>query len=332
MSTEVSSDSALGNQGSQDFASMVSVGGSQGPSTAGKSPVPGGATGPSGVPTKTAAQIDAEQGVVDGTLTTPETGAQPGQVTNPLQAGQGGDGTTTPPAAQTNSDVIKATVDAMIAAQNAARQQQAPAQQQAEKTLSPQEFDAKYKVARANQELVTTILGQDPVKAASALNTYGQNLVQQAVLMALDLTDANVSKVRSEFAPHISSWQNHQQQIQAQQAEDRFFKGHPDLNAERDLVMELKDAYIAKVQSGQVRFNNEQEAFSTVANAARNILTKIRGGAAAPGGGQGGQGNVPAAPSTGSRQMSAAASAGRTGTGRAAVKTDGEQVFGDSWK
>lgn len=349
-----STDSTLGVQGTQDFASMVSTAGAAGPSQGGKSAVPGGSTGASGLPTKSLAQIEAEQAGQGGQQADPgqqTSTAQPSQAGNQVQAGQGtGDGQqqqgTQGQAApvQSQADIIKATADAIVNAQNdAARRQQANRSAEPARPLTADEFNAKYKVARAQPELVSTILGGDPVKAAAALNAYGQDLVQQAVLMTLDLAKADVDKVRGEFQPHIQSWQQYQQQVQAQQAESRFFTAHADLATEKDLVLELKDAFIAKVQAGQIRFENEQQAFQTVANAARNILQRIRGtgtnGNAGTNGGGTGGGTGQTTNGTGQtggtppgRQMSAATSAGRTGTGQATVKTDGEHVFGTDWR
>lgn len=90
--------------------------------------------------------------------------------------------------------------------------------------------------------------------------------------------------------------------------------------------MEMKDAFLAKVQSGQVRFENEQQAFQAVANATQSILQRVGGGRGQTQTGQGTQQQQ----QTSTRQMAAASSAGRTATGQTtATKKDVvEEVFG----
>jgi hypothetical protein len=304
---------SMGSQGSQDFDSMITT--PQGGSTPPPSQDGGGHPGEN-----LGAQNDAAGKLPQKSLT-PDAGQAPD--------GQGGQTapSATPPAAQSQADIIRATAEAVAAAhvrgqQSQQHQPQGPAPKA---DLSPQEFQQKYNVTRANEELVSTILGQDPRKAAAALDQYGQNLVKQAILMTMELNEANLGKFREEVNPHLQSWQTYQRQQEAVAAEGRFFKAAPDLAGEKDLVMELKDAYLAKVQAGQIRFANEQEAFNAVANAARTILKRVN-----PAWGQGQSGGQQA-PTTGQqpgRRMSVASTTGRSGTGQAAAKSDVDMVFG----
>lgn len=299
----------LGNQGSQDFEAMTSGNNQSQQQSSQNSGVPAGE--------QLSAQNDAS-GAKPTKALPQETSA--GQTPSPS-------GNQQPTVQQSQADIIRATADAVAQAHIRA-QQELTAQQRAAAPapeLSPEEFNKKFSVTRANEELVTTILGQDPKKAALALDQYGQNLVKQAILMTLELSEAKLGKFREEVTPHVTAWQKHLQEQQTIAAEQRFFQSAPDLQAEKDLVMELKDAFIAKVQAGQVSFKNEQEAFAAVANAARTILKRVN-----PQWGANGAANnsAPAAGQSQGRRMSAASSAGRSGTSQAAAKSDVDLVFG----
>jgi len=304
METNNNPDSSIGNQGSQDFNSLVggSDGGQRGQShTEQKAPV------------------------------TPADYAPAAQVQEPAMQDNQQPATTTPAAPtavpqQSQADIIKATAEAIVNAQRAAQPQQPQAAPRTNQDLSPEEFNRKFGVTRANEQLVQTILGSDPKAAAAALDTYGQNLVKQAVLMALEVADASVAKVKGEFEPHINSWQQYHQTVREKALEQEFFTAHPDLANERELVKEMTDAMMAKKAAGQLQINNKQEAFSAVATATRHILTKY--GWNGKGGGQQAPATGQATP-TGGRQMSAASSAGRSGSGTATAKTDVDAVFGE---
>lgn len=329
------SDSVLGNQGASDFASLTTMSGANGaqsgggaganvqspPNNQGRNDQQTGT-----LPSKTAAEVqdgttaqgDAGQGGDTGQTQTPTPGQQQQQ---------------TPPAQQQNqqqstADIIKATAEALVAAQGGRQgQQQNPPQEQ---QLTPEQFNQKYGVVQVTEQHMAAILGQDAKHAAATLNGIIQAAVKQAALMTLDVADARIGKVKSEFEPHISSWQKHQNEIKEQKAEQEFFKAYPDLAVERELVMEMKDAVLAKVNAGQLRFNSPQEAFNAVATATRNILKRMSPGGTGTQSGQqqGGQGGGQQTPSPATRQMSGASSSGRSGTGQAAVKSDVESVFG----
>ena len=292
---------SVGDQGSQDFASMIG------------NPTPTPTT-----PTQTA--------VPSQNASTPASPAPTQEFVIDTTKGDAPVQTQTAPVVpqQSHADIIKATADAIVNAQQRATQTQQQAQApRTNADLSPQEFNNKFKVVQVTEKHVADLLNQDPKVAAASLNSLLQGTVQQAVLMALEIADANVAKVKSDFEPDINSWRSYENERRQKAAEDRFFKTHADLANERELVMELKDAFIARVRAGQVSFKDETEAFSAVAAAARNILTRVRGGA---------QGGQSANPATGQqangRQMSAASSAGRSGTGAATAKSDVDLIFG----
>lgn len=298
--------SSLGNQGSQEFDSLIS----------GNDPVAGQQQGTTPPATgENVAQTSDAGGTIPKKALKPDEG-QAAPVTPPAAQ---------PSPQQTQADIIRATAEAVAQAHMRGRTEAQPAAQPTQAELSPEEFTRKYNVTRANEDLIATILSADPKKASAALDQYGQNLVKQAILMTMELQDANLSKLRSDVDPHIKSWQSYQQERAAQAAEQRFFTSAPDLSQERDLVMELKDAFIAKVQAGQVRFENEQQAFQAVANAARTILKRVN-----PQWGQGTPAAGQPAPTTGqpARRMSVASSTGRSGTNAATAKSDVDLVFG----
>jgi len=287
MPNDTTSDAGFGAQGTQDFGAAVGA----------PAPTPETGTPP-----------NVQDGGTGGSHDTPS--GQTAPVTQPAAAPQ-----------QSQADIIKATVDATTNALMRQQQAQAPAAADA-KELSTEEFNRKFGVVQVTPDHITALLDQDPKKGAATLNGLIQNTVRQAVLMALEVADGKISDVSSKFEPHINTWQSYHREVQAKAAEERFFKAHPALASERELVMEMKDAFIAKVQAGQIRFSSEQEAFSAVANAVNSILTKVRGGA------NGGQAAQTQTGQTQHRQMSAASSAGRTGTGQAAAKNVVDEIFG----
>lgn len=334
-------DSALGSQGNQDFSALVS--GAPNPT-----PTPAPAPTPSTTPA-VSSNGGGNRGVVPGVpdITPPTPTSRPagpggeapapGAVPSADNTAPGAPGVPGPgaqpaaPGAQPNqNDVVGAAVEAAI---RATREQQAPAQVPQPNRLSDQEFNAKYRVVSVTPAHMTAILDQDPAKAAASMNQLIQGAVTQALLMSADIAAAEAAKVRDEFSPHINSWQSHQKTIREKEAEVQFYTAYPQLNEERALVNEIKDAYIARVRSGQVTFKSPQEAFAAVATTATNMLIKF--GKLSPqgqplAGGQGSNGSTTPSPGQPpARQMSAASSAGRTGTGQpAAAQTTVDAVFG----
>lgn len=310
--------SDIGGQGQQDFTSLL--GGGQSPTNNGQAVQQ---TAPK-VPTKPLEQAQGEGVEPEGQQT---------QETTPAAA----PATSQAPAVQqqpSHADIIRETANAVLAAQQSKAQvNQTPKslQDKSVDELSPEEFAQRFQVARAQPALVEAILSGDPTKSVAALDTYGQNLVRQAVTMALEIANAHVAQVRNEFSPHIQSWQTYQQTQREQKLRQEFFTEHPDLVGEEALVDEVKDAMLARLQAGQIKpFASTQDAKQAVAETVRRLLkrTGTNGTAPANGAAAAGQQAQSTGRQTSSRQMSAASSAGRSGTGQAAAKSDVEAIFG----
>lgn len=301
----------LADQGSSSFDSALDAASATPPAT--QAPTTSSPTTPQGENGQTQVSPAAQQPAAQPTKQTPPT--------EPAANGK---------PAPSHAEIIQATADAVLRARDAQAPKAPPAPKSvAEKPvgeLTPQEFAERFGVTRANDALIQQIQGADPKAAAAALDTYGQNLVRQAVLMTMEVAEAKIKALEQSVRPHTDSWQAHQKQVREQQLETDFFKSHPDLQNERDLVMEMKDAMIARVNSGQVKFNNAQEAFDAVAAAARKILSRT-----APGLTNGNPGPAAVAQQASpppSRQMSAASSAGRAGSGQANPKSVVDDIFG----
>lgn len=313
-SSSPSGDGILADQGASDFSNITNAAG-------GGAGTPATPT-PQGPATNTPAQ---QTGAPAGDQT------QQGGVT-PQQPAAAPVTLTPVPGTPDYNAIIKSTVDATA---QAFRQQAPTPVPAAPVEITPQDFDRKYGIVRPTEQMLTAILGQDPKQGVVALDSLFQANLTASLRMANDLVEAKLAELNGRYEPHLKSWQQQQQQQQNAAAENAFFQKNPDLVAERDLVMEMKDAFLAKVAAGQVRFNTTDEAFSAVANATRNLLTKVRGNSGAgqtqtgqqQAGNGGGGGSQTPAPS--GRQMSAASSAGRTGTGQAtASKSVVDEVFG----
>lgn len=329
-------DGLLGNQGASDFGNLI---GGTAPSTQTQSPpnqqsnnpaVSSNGGGSRGVPlveppkplVKPLAESTGVEPPQNGAVlaqdgTTP-TGVTPGLV--PAQ--------TPAQNQQLSPDIVSAAIEAGI---RASREQSRQTEQvpQGPAKLSDAEFAQKYNIPTVTPAHITAILDQDPIKASYALNAIIQQTLTAAVRMSADMAAAEAGRVREEFNPHITSWQSHQKTIREKEAETQFYTAYPELNDEKALVNEIKDAFIARIRSGQISFKTPQEAFQAVATSARNLLTRF-GKLPAPG--ANGSSGAPQTQATGQqqpRQMSAALSAGRTGTGQPATpKGAVEEVFG----
>lgn len=268
------------------------------------------------------------------TPTPPPAGAQPTQDQGVPAGQQPPAGTTPPPTPQpTHAEIIRATAEAVTNAHNANAQRPQGQQQPVSVAnkpvaeLSSQEFAERFGVTRANDALIQQIQGADPKLAAAALDTYGQNLVRQAVLMTMEVAEAKIKALEAQVTPATQSWQAYHKEVREKQMKDDFYKQYPDLANEHDLVMEMKDAVLARVNAGQVRFNSPQEAFNAVATATRRILARTQAPGTAPAAGAP-AGAAATPPPPPSRTMSAASTAGRAGSGQSAAKTAVDDVFG----
>ena len=310
----------LSNQGANEFTEMI---GKQPGDTSQAQGAQGSGQG-GGTPQKTAAQAD-------------KTGQQQqGQGDQGQQ--QGGDGTGVTKTAATatlTKEELASIVDSAVRGGTqaaAAAASSSPQVRQDAKELTPAEFNAKYGIVTITPEHMQALLDTDPKKAAVVLNNLLQAQLRAGVLMSKDLFEAELQKMRGEFEPHLRSWQTQQAKIADQEAEESFFKSFPDLKDERELVMEMKDAVLARINSGQHNFGKPgtpefgQKAFQAVAEASRKLVARMNkqtSGATKQQSSSQGQG---------SRQMTAASAAGRSGTGQTAGTSDEAKIFGEDWK
>lgn len=231
----------------------------------------------------------------------------------------------------TNDEVMSRIVDQMATkiVNPLVQQQQAIAQQQTQQHApaeTPEQFNQRYGIQTYTAEHVTALLGQDPAKAAQVLNSLQQNTISAALRMANDIVEARLDAERKEYAPHISAWKEYQAQRANERAEADFYKSYPQLANEKDLVNEMKDAVIAKIQAGQLKFPDQTSAFKAVAAACERILARGRPAGSTPSGGATSQPQQ--TPQSQGRQMAAVSTAGTSGTGKAATPSDVEAVFG----
>jgi hypothetical protein len=192
--------------------------------------------------------------------------------------------------------------------------------------MSPQEFDAKYGIIRPTEAMVNQLFNTDPRQAVAVLDHLFQANLTAALRMSNDIMEAKLNQLQEQYRPITQSFQEQQKAAQNQASENRFFTAYPALANEKGLVMEMKDAFIAKVQAGQIRFNTEAEAFAAVANATQTILNRIRPGGAPAAGTQPGVANR-----SNGRQMVTASGTGRQGSGTSTAnkpKDIVDEVFG----
>jgi hypothetical protein len=191
--------------------------------------------------------------------------------------------------------------------------------------MSPQEFDAKYGIIRPTEAMVNQLFNTNPQQAVAVLDQLFQSNLTASLRMANDIIEAKLNQLQEQYRPIVSSYQEQRQLAQNQASEGRFFAAYPNLTNEKGLVMEMKDAFIAKVQAGQIKFTNEAEAFAAVANATQSILNRLRPGGA-PAATQPGVANR-----SNGRQMVTASGTGRQGSGTSTAnkpKDIVEEVFG----
>lgn len=216
------------------------------------------------------------------------------------------------------ADVVKAT----LAGSRPAEQRAAPAK------ISDEDFNKKFGVLNVTDSHIQQLLDADPKKAAAALNTMFQGLNRQSLLMAQELFESRMKEMQDKFTPHVESWTRYQREQNEAKVEQQFYTDHPALADEKDLVAEIRDAMVLRVQSGQLKFSSQTEANKAVADAAMKIVTRMQkpqGDAA--GDGTRAQTASTAKPNVG-RQMASASSAGRAGTGKAPQLSVAEEIFG----
>lgn len=296
----------LEQQGGDDFASLLS-GGSESKSTTTES------TQDLAKPAGTISKPAGKEGEKTGTVASPE-------------------GTTPAAPAATQSGLDPKLIEDIVAASTrgvqkaTAESASATAQQKKDaRQMSPEEFNAKYQIRSATVDDIKALLDQDPQKAVSALNELLVANTRTAVLMANDVFQAQLKQTRGEFEPHVKAWTAYQAQQKEQAMVTSFYTKYPDLTNEKELVQEMIDSLRAKRDSGAVSFSSEDQVFEAVAAASRKLLARMNTQAAGAGGKTASSTNTGQASS---RQMASASTAGRSGTGQAAQKTDAELVFG----
>lgn len=315
---ESSQHTPLASSGADEFAEII--GGS--PSTE----TPSQSTSTQTAPNPNIPSKSAESTQTPTTETTPPASGT-GQTQQPAQ-GQQTPATQQTPNQASLEDVVNKLADKLAAPLAQQRQQQ---QQPAAPAKTPEqeraEFNQRYGIVDYTPEHITQLLGQDPVKAAAVLNAIQTNSLTAALRMANDVIEARLTEMKDQFVPHVESWKQYQAERQAQKNETDFYAAYPDLANEKEMVNEMRDAIVAKVQTGQLQFTSKDQIFKAVADSTRKILSRMN--TQSSGGSSGGQTQTPKSTTQPSqRQMTVATATGRSGTGQAAAKSDVEEVFG----
>jgi len=239
------------------------------------------------------------------------------------------------PAATQNSGIdpklIEEIVNASVRGANAANQTKGEVKQQTKDAaeMSPEQFNQKYGIVQVTPEHIAQLLDADPKKAAMALNNLLINNTRSAVLMAKDIIEAQLKAARSEYEPHVASWQSYQQRQAEDARQNKFYTKYPQLVNEKELVQEMIDSLTAKKAAGAVTFQTEDQVFQAVADASMKLLARMNKQAAPA---QGNTATNTNGQQTSTRQMASAASPGRSGTGQAAKVSDEEAVFGSDFR
>lgn len=233
--------------------------------------------------------------------------------------------------------VLEQVVAAAVAGASSAadaRSTRAAAQQvkQDKKELTAAEFNAKYEIPEINESVMQRILDQDPKKGAEMLKSLMLRQMGSAVLMAKDMMDKQMGEMRAEMKPHLDTWQAHQKAQREEKLETQFYSSNADLVNEKPIVKEMQDAIFGRIASGQLKpFNTAEDALKAVADASRAVLARMGKQTSAGTVQQSQQQNRQGQGQTHTRQMTAASTAGQSGTGRAAGKSDEESIFGPDY-
>lgn len=269
---------------------------------------------------------DGEQsGQAPAQQTTPEqqepttTQSAPATATRPTPA-QVATATTpaTPP--QDSAALVRAAVEATATAM-ANQSRTAAAAPAQPKTMTDEEFAARYGITNYDAKYIERLFDKDPAKAAQVLNEIQRNAYLVAVRMANDLISAQLAQTQDKFSPRIAQVEKFIAEQNERQATDRFYRAYPALAPEADLVKEVLDATQAKIARGELKFTTEQQAFQYVADATNRVVSRMSSSTA-------GKTGVQQTPN-GTRQMATATSAARPG-GQSTKKTDLDSVM-DSW-
>ena len=208
--TNNAGDGLFAEQGSQEFSSMLD----HGQSGSGGETEQGQSLGSS--QTSTQQQGGNQQ---EGTTQQGQNQTQQGQTSTQTQQGQSQTQAQTQPTPDL-SEIIKTTVEATA---GALRQPQQAIQQVQQREMTPQEFDAKYGIIRPNEETIQQLLGQDPKKAAQALDRITNGNITAAMRLANDIIEAKLSQLQTKLDPHIKSWTEYQATTRSKELESLFF-------------------------------------------------------------------------------------------------------------
>lgn len=270
-----------------------------------------------------AKQLEAQGGAEQAEMTQTATETAQPATTAPATQTQAA---VTPPAAQpatTNAETIRSIVEATVAGMGKVNTQQTQATP--ERELTTAEFNAKYGIPTVDAAFMQRILDADPAKGAQALQSLIIQAVRSGALISKDLFSSDLQKFRGEVEPSMKYYQTEQIRKREEALRTEFYTLNPDLKGEEALVDELTAAMVARVNAGQLKISSKEEGFRMVADGAKKIVARMN--KPITGGTQQGQGTAQAAaPAT--RQMSAASSAGRSGTGQPTKKSDVEEIFG----
>lgn len=232
-------------------------------------------------------------------------------------------------------DQIVETATRAAAGASAAGQSKTDAQiKRDQDVLTPEQFNAKYQIEPVTEAHIQAILDSDPKKGAAMLNRLFMRNMGSAVLMARDIVDSQLKTVRAEMEPHVASWTQHQKEQREAKLETTFYTSNADLVNEKPLVKEMQDAIFGRIASGQLKpFNRPEDALKAVADATRAVLARMGRQTGAGGGGtvqqqSQSQGQGQKSPT---RQMTAASTAGQSGSGQAAGQSDEEKIFGKDY-
>lgn len=222
------------------------------------------------------------------------------------------------------ADITKSIVDGIVQAQ--AKVGQPQVSQQQEQPMSQAEFRKHYGIPVVDANVYKSIIGVDPdsPERVAALDGLLYSFATAGVRMGNDLLRSQMEMLKSEFTGQISPLLSAHQQQQEAAIIQRFTAANPDLANDMATVNEVKDAMIAR----GVKFSSQEEMFKEVGNAARQLLTRIRG--TQPVGGQQPGSQPVQTQASQTRQMTPTAQGGRGGNSVSGSKpTTAELVFGN---
>lgn len=237
------------------------------------------------------------------------------------------------PAGLSEADLTRIATTAAMAARGAVQPQSGQQQQQVTQpaAMTDEQFAARYRTPQVNAQVMQAIHDPDPAKGAAALQQVLKQTYTSALLMANDLHQAELAKVRGEFQPHIETFQQ-QQRVQAEQRlETEFYTTNPDLVNERDLVKEVTDALQAKVARGEIRFSTKEQAFKAAADSVKKLLARMGGTSSSAGQQTPPNQEQPTASVPTQRRMSSATAQSRGGTGQQSASNNPMDRVMDSW-